>query len=140
MALLFFQSASEDLPHPRDPEQMVMATTTVRRQVQCPPWSRLPLPSLPFQEFRTCWQGLVDEDSFSANAEDLDRRAVAQPWTRNSIKLFGMNDPAPNSLSTTLQESFFSKPRVPGGCFLDLGLYGRFSAYKALDVFCRVRP
>lgn len=78
-----------------------MATTTVRRQVQCPPWSRLPLPSLPFQEFRTCWQGLVGEDSFSANAEDLDRRAVAQPWTRNSIKLFGMNDPAPNSLSTT---------------------------------------
>lgn len=35
------------------------------------------------------------------SAGHLDRRAVAQPWTRNSIKLAGMNEPAPNSLSTT---------------------------------------
>lgn len=85
-------------------------------------------------------------DLFSGSAEDLGRRAVAQPWTRNSPKLVGVNGPAPRNLPTTSPVKFlfqiWSARRIflQIGLDLDLRLYRRFSAYRALDVFCHVRP
>ena len=116
------------------------------------PLDRLPL-SLTPRCSGSLGRGWLVWDSFNGSAEDLGRRAVAQPWTRNSPKLVGVNGPAPKKRPTTSLVKFLfqiwsarwvfpSGRTTPGSGALQevfsLRSTGRFLSHQAIRNFCHV--